>query len=283
MLAHRFYNPPAFDKQNYRQLLKEIVGDQNLENLCHDTGLDILFTSKDMAAGEETFFTCFNNDNGFQGTYRTALLRAVLEATMSAPTYFLPFERFIDGGTTTFNNPVGAAVLEALVYGGKGKYEQEKLTVFSFGTATALKFIDPSKTKDPEGLDLRFWLNYVMDESSKDASEMQIDVLRSTLLKGSAANQKFDLRRYQLSLDQQSIGLLPDKKIDHVFDTSADWLHQLTNKELSEIDMSDVSKFPLMQTIGEASAEFICPPEEENLLPGDPKRNGNWFTQDLID
>lgn len=32
---------------------------------------------------------------------------------MSAPTYFTPLERFVDGGTTTYNNPSLAAILEA--------------------------------------------------------------------------------------------------------------------------------------------------------------------------
>ena len=60
-----------------------------------------------MTASEETFFSCFKQKDGsFYGTYKDVLLRAVLEATMSAPTYFNPLERFVDGGTTTYNNPV---------------------------------------------------------------------------------------------------------------------------------------------------------------------------------
>src|SRR6185436_7890669 len=114
-------------------------------------------TSKDMAAGEETFFTCFNKGGSFIGTYKDVLLRAVMEATMSAPTYFSPFERFVDGGTTTFNNPVMAAVLEALYYDGQKKYKQDELTVFSFGTGTVLRFIDPKDTNNPKGLDSIFW------------------------------------------------------------------------------------------------------------------------------
>src|SRR5688572_12625737 len=90
-LSNRFYNPPAFDKKNYREMLKSIFGDKTLEQLCLDNGPDMLFTAKDLAAGEETFFVCVNNGGTIRNIYRTALIRGVLEATMSAPTYFSPF------------------------------------------------------------------------------------------------------------------------------------------------------------------------------------------------
>lgn len=275
MLASRFMNPPAFDKKNYRKLLKEIVGDKTLKDCNALTGLDMMFTSKDMAAGEEAFFTCFNVNGNVEGTYQNILLRAAMEATMSAPTYFAPFERFVDGGTTTFNNPVAAAVLEALTYNGKNKYQKEKLVVFSFGTATVLRFVDAQKTSNPKGLDTAFWLNYVMAEVSKDASEMQVDMLRSGLLPG------IDFRRYQLSLDTRAVQQLPDLKIDHIPHVEADWLHQLTDKDLGDIDMADVSKFSLMKTLGEAMAQYICPPDEAGK-PMDQRR-GNWFQRDMID
>jgi len=274
MLANRFYNPPAFDKINYRTLLKEIVGDKTLQDVCKETGLDCVLTSKDMSAGEETFFTCVNKDDNFIGTYKSVLLRGVMEATMSAPTYFTPFERFIDGGTTTFNNPVLAAVLEALEYTGKEKYKSDQLTVFSFGTGTTLRFIAPDKTQDPKGIDALFWLNYVMEETGKDASEMQVDVLRSGLIRG------LDFRRYQISFDEETMSKLPNEKIEHIQSLKADWLHSLNNEELGNIDMADVSLFPLMITIGNAMADYICPPDEENLPI--TERKGNWFRSDFV-
>ncbi len=275
VFANRFYNPPAFDKKNYRNLLKTLLGNSTLGELNLANGLDCLFTSKDMAAGEETFFSCINNNGNIQGTYKSALLRGVMEATMSAPTYFSPLERFVDGGTTTYNNPVGSAVLEALFYGGAGKYKQDELTVFSFGTATSLRFVDPAKAGNPKGPDTLFWLNYVMDETSKDASEMQVDLFRGGLIAG------LDFRRFQLSLDTAAIHKLPDKKIEHIPEVEADWLHELPDEVLAHIDMSDVSRFPLMKTIGEAAADYICPPEESSLPLAD--RKGNWFKYDLLD
>jgi hypothetical protein len=274
-LANRYYNPPAFDKKNYRNLLKEIIGNATLEEVCKETGLDCVLTSKDMSAGEETFFTCIKNPDNYIGTYKSVLLRGVMEATMSAPTYFTPFERFIDGGTTTFNNPVLAAVLEALEYTGKGKYQSDQLTVFSFGTGTTLRFVAPDKTKEPKGVDALFWLNYVMEETGKDASEMQIDVLRSGLIKG------LDLRRYQISFDEESMAKLPNAQIAHIQALKADWLHSLKNDVLGDIDMADVSMFPLMIAIGNAMADFICPPNEIKLPVA--KQKGNWFRSDFID
>ncbi len=275
MLASRFYNPPAFDKVNYRKLLKTIVGDDTLKNVNDHSGLDMLFTSKDIAAGEETFFTCFKVGDETKGTYKDVLLRGVMEATMSAPTYFAPFERFVDGGTTSYNNPVGAAVLEALVYDGKGKYKTNELTVFSFGTSTLFRFVDPKDVENPKGPDALFWLNYVMDEASKDASEMQVDMLRSGLLDG------IDFRRYQLSLDQVAMKKLPDLSLESIPNEMADWIHELTDEQLSKIDMSDVTKFPLMKILGQAVVQHICPPTEANLPAN--QRKANWFRSDLID
>lgn len=274
-LASRFYNPPAFDKVNYRKLLKTIVGDDRLKDVNDQSGLDMLFTSKDISAGEETFFTCFKVGDETRGTYKDVLLRGVMEATMSAPTYFAPFERFVDGGTTSYNNPVSAAVMEALVYDGRGKYNVNDLTVFSFGTSTLFRFIDSKDVENPKGVDALFWLNYVMDEASKDASEMQVDMLRSPLLEG------LDFRRYQLSLDEEAMLKLPDLSLESVPNQMANWIHELSNEELSKIDMSDVTKFPLMKVLGEAVVQHICPPSEANIPVNE--RKANWFRGDLID
>ncbi|HSD05794.1 patatin-like phospholipase family protein [Flavobacterium sp.] len=274
ILANRYYNPPAYDKENYRNLLKDLIGNSTLEEVCTDTGLDCIITSKDLAAGEETFFTCVNNTEGYVGTYKSVLLRGVMEATMSAPTYFSPFERFIDGGTTTYNNPVMAAVLEALEYTGRDKYKDDELTVFSLGTGTSLKFLAANKTQNPKGIDALFWLNYVMSETGKDASEMQIDTLRSGLIKD------LDLRRYQISFDKETMMKLPKESIAHIPSLRADWLSELDDEVLANIDMDDVTMFPLMISIGNAMVNFICPPNEAKLPIKQQK--GNWFRSDFI-
>lgn len=169
LLGNRFINPPAFTKDKYRSLLRGIVHDVSLEEACRANDLDLMITAQDISASEETFFSCFKQDDGtFYGTYKNVLLRAVMEATMSAPTYFYPLERFLDGGTTTYNNPALAAFIEAVSYSradkvsGSSAYQLSGITLFSFGTGISLQFIKPEETVNPQGVDVVFWLNWLM-------------------------------------------------------------------------------------------------------------------------
>jgi predicted acylesterase/phospholipase RssA len=259
ILASRFLNPPAYDKKNYRAALKSLLDNITLEQACLKTNTDILITSKDVTDNEETFFTCFENNGTITDTYKDALLRSVMETTMSAPTYFHPLERFIDGGTTTYNNPSVAAMLEAVRYSGRGKYETDKITLFSFGTGTTVKSVAPAEALNPEGLDVYFWLNYVMDESGQDASSMQTDIFRSGLF-------ETDYRRFQLSFDQAAIRKMPDRDISDLHIVQANRLHDLTDEELKGIAMDDVSKFGLVQVIGVSMADYIM---QENKFTAD--------------
>ena len=250
LLAQRFLNPPAYDKKNYRAALKDLLGDMTLEQAHLKTGLDIMITAKDVTDNEETFFSCFEVGGQITNTYKDALLRTVMEATMSAPTYFHSLERFIDGGTTTFNNPSAAALIEAVQYSGKGKYTAGNITLFSMGTGTIVQSVTPEHAFNPAGLDVYFWLNYVMDESSQDASSMQVDFFRSGLF-------NIDYRRFQISLDEHALSTIPDKDISGLHVGNANWLRDLKNDDLSKISMDDVSKFGLMKVIGESMTEYI--------------------------
>lgn len=250
LLANRFLDPPAYDKKNYRASLKQVVGDKTLSQVCTENKVDIFITSKDMTDNEETFFTCFNTADGVKGTYQDALLRTVMEATMSAPTYFSPLERFIDGGTTTYNNPSLAALMEAVQYDGAGKYNLPDITLFSLGTGKLVKSVSPAEGANPKGIDAYFWLNFVMDESSQDASSMQNDLFRAGVM-------KLDFRRFQISFDTGSIQKLPDRDISSIHYTNANWLRDLTDDDLQHVEMDDVSKFDLMKEIGEAMVDYI--------------------------
>ncbi|MXV49818.1 hypothetical protein GS399_02465 [Pedobacter sp. HMF7647] len=250
ILANQFLNPPAYDKKNFRSALKALIGNITLEEAHKTTGVDLLITAKDVTDNEETFFTCFENNGTINGTYKDALLRTVMEATMSAPTYFHPLERFIDGGTTTYNNPTTAAFLEAVCYSGSGKYVADNMTIFSMGTGRKVQSVTPERAAEPKGLDAYFWLMYVMDESGQDASSMQSDIFRSGFL-------KTDFRRFQISLDTFAIHKIPDRDIKALNITNADWLSELTMEELSAIQMDDVSKFDLLTEIGQAMVEYI--------------------------
>jgi hypothetical protein len=271
ILHNRFINPPAFTKEKYRPLLKEVIKDVTLEQACAANDIDLMITSNDVAAAEEVFFSCFKQSDGtYYGTYKDVLLRATMEATMSAPTYFYPLERFVDGGTTTYNNPSLAAFMEAVSYSTPQKteeasaYKLSNITLFSFGTGISRLFVKPEETINPKGLDIAFWLNWLMVETGQDASAMQVDSFRSPIIKKSV-----DFRRFQISLDPAAIQRIPntDSLDENKYHTK--WLHDLDEKILGNIDMADISKFDLMKIIGEQMAEYIM--------------QKNRFTTDLID
>ncbi len=269
-LGNRFVNPPAFTKEKYRELLKGIIKDLSLQQACAANDIDLMITAQDMSASEETFFTCFKQPDGsYYGTYKDVLLRAVMETTMSAPTYFYPLERFVDGGTTTYNNPSLAAFMEAVSYSRPDKnedlsdYKVSGITLFSFGTGISRQFIKPMDTINPHGIDIAFWLNWLMTATGQDASAMQVDVLRSPMIK-----KVIDFRRFQISLDPAAIQLLPntDTLDEHKYHSR--WLHDLGEDILGNIDMADTTRFDLMKVIGQQMADFIV-------------KSGNGFKTDL--
>ena len=271
-LGNRFINPPAFSKEKYRGLLKEIVKEISLQDACAENDIDLMITSQDMSAAEETFFSCFKQaDGSFYGTYKDVLLRAVMETTMSAPTYFHPLERFVDGGTTTYNNPSLAAFMEAVSYSSPFKdqqnstYKISEITLLSFGTGISRQFIKPNETTNPHGVDVAFWLNWLMTAMGQDASAMQVDTLRSPMIRN-----VIDFRRFQISIDPASISKIPniDALDEHKYGSK--WLHDLGDDVLGNIDMADITKFDLMKVIGQQMAEFIM-------------ESGNAFTTDLAD
>jgi hypothetical protein len=272
LLGHRFVNPPAFSKENYRELLKGVVNNVTLEEACKSTDIDLMITAQDIAAAEETFFSCFKqDDDSFYGTYKNVLLRSVMEATMSAPTYFYPLERFLDGGTTTYNNPSLAAFMEALSYSRadkdlkKSAYQISNICIFSFGTGISREFIKPDATLDPKGVDIKFWLNWLMTATGQDASSMQVNTLRSPMIRS-----EIDFRRFQISLDPTAIKKIPNIDSLDPKKYGSKWLHDLTEKVLGNIDMADVTKFDLMKVIGEQMAEYII-------------QSNNNFRADLVD
>jgi len=270
LLGNRFIAPPAFSKEKYRDLLKGIVKDLTLAEACALTDIDFMITSRDIAAAEETFFSCFKQDDGsYFGTYKDVLLRAVMEATMSAPTYFYPLERFLDGGTTTYNNPSLAAFMEAVSYSRPDKddslsaYKLSGITLFSFGTGISREFLKPLEAIDPKGIDIVFWLNWIMTANTQDASAMQVDALRSPMIR-----QAIDFRRFQISLDPAAIQRLPNTDALDEQKYHSKWLHDLGEDILGKIDMADVTRFDLMKVIGQQMAAYIA-------------NSGNGFQTDL--
>ena len=272
ILSNRFINPPAFSKDNYRKLLKKTISNITLQDACKLNDIDLMITAQDLAAAEETFFSCFKQDDDtYYGTYKDVLLRAVMEATMSAPTYFYPLERFVDGGTTTYNNPAIAAFKEAISYSRADKnpqlseYQISEITLFSFGTGISRQFIKPTQTVNPHGLDIVFWLKWLMTQTGQDASAMQVDTFRSPIIK-----KRIDFRRFQISFDQASIKKIPNTNSLDKYKYQSEWLWDLGEDILGNIDMADINRFDLMKIIGEQMALFIM-------------TSGNCFKEDLID
>lgn len=277
-VGNRFINPPQYSKKKYRELLKDIIGAKlSLQDACAIKDLDLMITSRDMSAAEETFFTAFKQaDGNYHGTYKEVLLRAVMESTMSAPTYFYPLERFVDGGVTTHNNPSLGAFIEAISYStpkeadGKRKpstYKLPNVTVYSFGTGATQRFIKPTKTLNPKGNDIKFWLDWLINETSEDASSVQENTFRSLMI-----NNSVRYKRYQISLDPPAMKKLPncndlDKKI-----YGSNWLWDLEEKSLSKVDLANLTHYDLMKIIGRQMAEYICSDQYSK----------NWFKEDLV-
>lgn len=249
--SSQFVDPPIWSKGSYRRLLKELVGDATLQETCDRTGLDLLLTAHDVAEGEETFFSCLRERPAGQNRYRGVLLRAAMEATMSAPTYFTPLERFVDGGTTTYNNPSLAALLEAVQYG-PGTYQASKLSIFSFGTGCVTQVIEPENVPNPPGPDTPFWLGWILTEAGNDAADMQSDILRANLVLGGC-----DYRRFQISLDSNALARLPNVGLEEVHATDAQFLHELTDRELASIRLDNLHYFPVMKVLGQAFVTFL--------------------------
>ncbi len=255
-LGDRFINPPKFSKKQFRKIVKATLENKTLEAYCQDSDIDLIISAHDMSAAEETFFTCFKQNNAqFYGTYKDTLLRAAVEATMSAPTYFNPLERFVDGGVTTYNNPVWASIIEAISYSAQSKeniaYDIGNLVVFSLGTGMSRNFSDPNQI-DPKGLDIKYWLSWIMNATGHDASSMQVNTLRANAIK-----DVIDFRRFQISLDPTSIKKLPNINGLDKDKYNTEWLHDIGLNTLDKIDMSDVDRFDLLKTIGTQMAEYI--------------------------
>lgn len=264
--AGTLINPPAYTKTAYVKALREQLGNATLQDVCNQAQLDLLITAKDVEAGEETFFSCFQSHSrkASPATYANTLLRAALEATMSAPTYFYPTERFVDGGVTAYNNPTLAAIQEAVTYSplaSAHQYDPNKLTVLSFGTGCRPRFVSLDDIQDPDTPGALFWLSWLLAESGDDASDMQTYLLRSPLM----AN--IDFRRFQISLDQAALAKLPNLSFQTNPNAKPITLHDLTDDQLSKIKLDRVKDFPLMQSIGAALAQAITTHASARNLP----------------
>ncbi|CAG8498848.1 3238_t:CDS:1 [Scutellospora calospora] len=120
------YNPwkPKYEPDVLEKLLQENFQDIKLKDTVNNVG--VIIPSFNITNSEGTFFT------NLYAQYEDYLMRDVIQASASAPTYFpakqIGTKYFIDGGVFQ-NNPTVIAYLEA-----KKKFPNAKFVVVSLGT-----------------------------------------------------------------------------------------------------------------------------------------------------
>lgn len=236
-----------YHKTGLHRILCEYFGDVTLAQLNHD----ILITAVDTVRSETVFFSSFRLPAGAaarHGTYQKVRLRDAIEASASAPTYFAAHGRFIDGGTTVYNNPAYVAAVEALRYSSDksreppepSRYDDAAVEVYSFGTGFAARAMEPDEAMRTSGLG---WINYVIAESGNHAGYQQSYVSRSEL---DIAEQVIAFHRYDLYLTPQVIDwAVPGSTID---------------PETLGLDAIDDEPFELMDELGKKYGAYLFPP-----------------------
>jgi len=212
-----------YRKDYLRQRLQEQLEDTRLEDLP----VDIMITAKDTVRGETIFFE--------KHTFGRMLLRHAVEASMSAPAYFRPFGRYIDGGVGSFNNVCYQAVVEALHYN-PDKYKPGQVRLLSFGTGRGLNNMTEGEAERTSALG---WLKYVISEGMDDANEQQVAITRREY----ADRAEIEFRRYQLTFTQEvlaRIGVRPPEGVD-----------------VTSIGLDHVEMVPFLDEVGRRFAEFI--------------------------
>ncbi len=185
-----------YTKIGVRKVFKQIFGDTALEDLP----VEILISSTDTVRGETMFFEKHK-------TFGKMLLREAVESSMSAPTYFEPNGRYIDGGVGSFNNPCYQAAVEAVHY---LNYPKQNIRILSFGTGREMNNM---KEGEAEKKNIIGWCLYVIGEGMDDANEQQVELVRREY----RARKEVEFRRYQLSFNNQvftQIGVPLDKVKD---------------------------------------------------------------------
>jgi len=235
-----------YDKKPLRRILREFFADSRLADLERD----VLITAVDTVRAETTFFSCFRlpaaAGGGRYGSYRDVRLRDAVEASCSAPTYFAAHGRFIDGGTTVYNNPAYMAAVEALRYSSHkereppqpSRYDDVQLEVYSFGSGSVFGAMQPGEAINKSGLD---WVYYVLREGGEHASYQQSYVLRSEL---DIAQDAITFYRYELHMTPEMIGeVAPGSSI---------------GPDDLALDAIDEERFSLLDRLGRRFADHLA-------------------------
>jgi hypothetical protein len=221
-----------YEKYGIKKLFKEYFGDITLKELP----VDIMITSKDTIRSETMFFE--------KKTFGNMYLRDAVEASMSAPGFFKPYGRFIDGGVGAFNNTCYQAVVEAIHYLG---YPRGMINLISLGTGRYLNYM---KKGEAEKTTLFGWLAYALGEGMDDANDEQVEITRREYVR----KGEIEFKRYQLSFDEET------------FKTLNIPLHWLRNKKYFAMDaFRHVDKLDLL---AKNFADYITFKEKDGIELG---------------
>jgi hypothetical protein len=228
-----------YDPKALHRVLGEFFGDRRLDELGHD----VTITALDTVRAETTYFSSFALPGGGRyGDYGAVRLRDAIAASAAAPTYFPAHGRFIDGGTTVYNNPAYMAAVEALRYSSDRKaeppqpslYDGAQVEVYSFGTGIVQNEMAPGEAMAKTGLG---WVHYVLDVGGDHAIHHQSYVVQSEL---DLAEQAVAFYRYDLYITREMIA--------RVAPGSA-----LAPRALA-LDAVDDERFALLDSLGRAFA-----------------------------
>ncbi len=237
-----------FKKRPLHRILREYLGDVTLAELA----CDVLITAVDTVRAESIYFTSFqvpDNPDARYGTYQKVRLRDAIEASVSTPTYFTAHGRFIDGGTTVYNNPAYVAAVEALRYSADKQanppqssfFDDARVEVYSFGVGTQTYPMKPGEAQRKCSIG---WLKYVINESSNQAGYEQSYIARSEL---DMAERAIAFYRYDIYLNRQTVKwAMPDSTIDP--------------RTLEPDTAIDEERFRLLDEIGKKYGQQIFPP-----------------------
>jgi hypothetical protein len=235
---------PKYRKRPIHLLFKEIYGEHTR---LSDLQRDVMIAAMDTVRSETTFFTSFRLPNGAgrHGTYRHVRLRDAVEASMSAPTFYRPHGRFVDGGVGSYNNAAYAAAVEALRYScdrladpvQRSAYDDAQLEVFSFCAGPSMDAMAAGEAMDKGFLG---WMSYMISQGINQAGYQQSYVAQSEL---DFAESAVTFNRYDVYLT------------DAVIQQAAPGT-SVSARELG-IDVHDDERFGLLDTIGKFYADFL--------------------------
>lgn len=246
-----------------------LVTDQEELYLLGDVNRKLLITIKDIRRSETIF--AVNAGPGRKAYEKLPLAYAVM-GSATAPVYFEPFRRWIDGGVGTYQNPCYQATVVATQVmrgewseypyrptGDEDEFRQDNVIHFSFGTGVGINWMTDERTRK-----LRFWewLFYVVSEGQEDGSDDQVRNTQLQFARGGQREGKVDFRRFQIVLDpdilcrdieEGGIGL---KQLSEGASGEEVEREKSLIKKL-EMDAHDLEQLRIMENIGKAWATAL--------------------------